>query len=117
MTDVEILEMTYFDFATCTRKVKVKDKNTGVSKFEDVIIFENMKCALSKKESASELLGGEVGSIVSTHKLFINPLADIQLGDNLEVTNGMGQKANYLASDVFWYQSHREVPITKKERS
>ncbi len=117
MTDAEILEMTFFDTATCIRKVKVKDKNTGVSKFEDVIIFENMKCALSKKEQAAPLLDGEVGSIVSTHKLFINPLADIQLGDNLVVTNGMGQKCIYLASEPFYYQSHREIPVTKKVRS
>lgn len=117
MTDVEILEMTYFDIAKCIRKVKVKNPNTGVSSFEDVVIFDNVKCALSKKKTASVLLSGEVGSIVSTHELFINPMADVQLGDFLEVTNGMSYKATYLASDVFWYQSHREVALTKKERS
>lgn len=117
MTDAEILEMTYFDLATCIRKVKVKDKNDGVSKFEDVIVFENMKCALSKKEQAMTLLSGEVGSIVSTHKLFINPNADIQLGDNLEITNGMGSKNIYLASEPFFYQSHKEIPVTSKVRS
>ena len=48
MTDIEILESTYFDRCTIQRKVKAKNENTGVTETVEKIIAENVKCALSK---------------------------------------------------------------------
>ena len=50
MTDIEILESTYFDRCTIKRKVKAKNENTGVTETVEKIIAENVKCALSKKD-------------------------------------------------------------------
>ena len=51
MTDIEILESTYFDRCTIKRKVKAKNPNTGVTETVEEIIAENVKCALSKKDT------------------------------------------------------------------
>ena len=45
MTDIEILESTYFDKCTIKRKVKAKNENTGVTETVEKIIAENVKCA------------------------------------------------------------------------
>ena len=115
MTDIEILESTYLDKATISRRTKVVNEETGVTEWVNVVIAKNVKCALSKKDEP--ILNGEVGSVVSTHKLFINPNADIVLGDEIEVINGINSKSSYIANDTFWYSSHIEVLITKKVRS
>ena len=46
MTDIEILESTYFDKCTIKRKEKIKNPITGVTETKEVIIVENAKCAL-----------------------------------------------------------------------
>ena len=50
MTDIEILESTYFDKCTIKRKEKIKNPNTGVTETVEKIIIENAKCALYKKD-------------------------------------------------------------------
>ena len=51
MTDIEILESTYFDKCTIKRKEKIKNPITGVTETKEVIIAEDVKCALSKRIS------------------------------------------------------------------
>lgn len=114
MTDAEILEMTYFDTCTIKRRVKQKNPKTGVTENVESVISENIKCALSK-ENTSKIIG-EVGSIVSTHTLFTNPLLDIKAGDTVEVTNEILEKSIYLASKPFYYQSHKETQLTNNDR-
>lgn len=114
MTDAEILEMTFFDTCTIKRRVKQKNHKTGVTENVEIVIAENIKCALSK-ENTSKIIG-EVGSIVSTHTLFTNPLVDIKAGDIVEVTNEILEKSIYLASKPFYYKSHKETQLTDKDR-
>ena len=45
MTDIEILESTYFDKCTIKRKEKIKNPDTGVTETIEVIIAEDVKCA------------------------------------------------------------------------
>lgn len=117
MTDVEILESTYEHTCNIIREVEVINEDTGVNEKVETVIAEGIKCALSRKESSAEVLNGDIGSIVCTHKLFINPRVDIKLGDRLEVINEIGEKGFYLASEPFYYKTHREVPVTSRERS
>lgn len=114
MTDIEILESTYFDRCTIKRKKKIKNPNTGVTETIEVIIAENVKCALSKKDTPVMTSDG-VGKLAFSHLLFLNPSIDLQEGDTVEVT-AMGKMSIYLASKPFYYRTHSETLLSYKER-
>ena len=115
MTDIEILESTYFDKCTIKRKEKIKNPITGVTETIEKVIYENIKCALSKKDIQSMNSDG-VGNLAFSHLLFLNPNVDVQEGDIVEVVS-MGKISNYLASKPFYYSSHSETLLTYKERA
>ena len=114
MTDIEILESTYFDKCTIKRKEKIKNPITGVTETKEIIIKENTKCALSKKDVPVMTSDG-VGKLAFSHLLFLNPNIDLQEGDTVEVTV-MGKISIYLASKPFYYSSHSETLLSYKER-
>ena len=115
MTDIGILESTYFDRCTIKRKEKIKDIDTGVTETKEVIIVEDVKCALSKKDTPIMTSDG-VGKLAFSHLLFLNPNINLQEGDTVEVTS-MGKISIYLASKPFYYSSHSETLLTYKERA
>lgn len=115
MTDIEILESTYFDRCIIKRKEKIKNPITGVTETVEKIIAENVKCALSKKDVQTMSSDG-VGKLAFSHLLFLNPNIDIQEGDTVEVTT-MGKISIYLASKPFYYPSHSETLLNYKERA
>ena len=114
MTDIEILESTYFDKCTIKRKEKIKNPNTGVTETKEVIIVEDVKCALSKKDIQTMNVDG-VGTLAFSHLLFLNPNINLQEGDIVEVSS-MGKISVYLASKPFYYPSHSETLLSYKER-
>ena len=116
MTDIEILESTYFDKCTIKRKEKIKNPITGVTETKEVIIVEDVKCALSTHNSDNAILVDGVGKVVQIHKLFLNPNVDVQEGDIVEVSS-MGKISIYLASKPFYYSSHSETLLTYKDRA
>ena len=115
MTDIEILESTYFDKCTIKRKVKAKNENTGVTETVEKIIIENTKCALSTEGRRNVVTIDGVGKVLEMHKLFLNPNINLQEGDTVEVTT-MGKISIYLASKPFYYSSHMEVIISCADR-
>ena len=115
MTDIEILESTYFDRCTIKRKVKSKNENTGVTETVEKIIAGNVKCTLTNKDTPIMTSDG-VGKLAFSHLLFLNPNIDIQEGDTIEVTT-MGKISIYLASKPFYYSSHMEISLSYKERA
>ena len=115
MTDIEILESTYFDKCTIKRKEKIKNPNTGVTETVEKIICENVKCALSKNDVQSMQVDG-IGKLSYSHTLFLNPNVDVQEGDTVEVTS-MGIKSIYLSSKPFIYPSHSQTLLTYKYRA
>ena len=116
MTDIEILESTYFDKCTIKRKEKIKNTDTGVTETKEVIIAEDVKCALSKRDNTPIMISDGVGNLAFSHVLFLNPNVDIQEGDTVEVTS-MGKISIYLASKPFYYSSHSETLLNYKERA
>ena len=116
MTDAELLESTYFDRCNIKRKEKIKNPNTGVTETVDIVIAENVKCALSKSDNQVKVMSGEgVGNLSFNHKLFLNPNVDIKEGDTIEV-DVMGKISIYLASKPFYYPSHSETLLSYKGR-
>ena len=116
MTNIEILESTYFDRCTIKRKEKTKDINTGVTETKEVIIVEDVKCALSKRDNTPIMTSDGVGNLVFSRLLFLNPNVDIQEGDIVEVTS-IGKISICLASKPFYYSSHSETLLSYKERA
>ena len=114
MTDIEILESTYFDRCTIKRKEKIKNTNTGVTETVETTIYENVKCALSKNDVQSMQVDG-MGKLSYSHLLFLNPNINLQEGDTVEVAS-MGKISIYLASKPFYYSSHSETLLNYKER-
>ena len=114
MTDIEILESTYFDKCTIKRKEKIKNPITGVTETKEVIIVEDVKCALSKKDIQTMNSDG-IGALAFSHLLFLNPNINLQEGDIVEVSS-MGKISIYLASKPFYYSSHSETLLSYKER-
>ena len=114
MTDIEILESTYFDKCTIKRKEKMKNPSTGVTETVEKIICENVKCALSKNDVQSMQVDG-IGKLSYSHTLFLNPNVDVQEGDTVEVIS-IGKLSIYLASKPFYYSSHSQTLLTSKER-
>ena len=115
MTDIEILESTYFDRCTIKRKEKIKNTDTGVTETKEIIIAEDVKCALSKKDIQTMNVDG-IGALAFSHLLFLNPNINLQEGDAVEVTS-MGKISIYLASKPFYYSSHSETLLSYKERA
>ena len=115
MTDIEILESTYFDRCTIKRKEKIKNPITGVTETIEKVIIENAKCALSKKDIQTMNVDG-IGNLAFSHLLFLNPNVDVQEGDTVEVAS-MGKISIYLASKPFYYSSHSETLLSYKERA
>ena len=115
MTDIEILESTYFDRCTIKRKEKIKNPNTGVTETVEKIICENVKCALSKNDVQAMQVDG-IGKLSYSHTLFLNPNVDVQEGDTVEVTS-IGIKSIYLSSKPFIYPSHSQTLLTYKDRA
>ena len=115
MTDIEILESTYFDKCTIKRKEKMKNPSTGVTETVEKIICENVKCALSKNDVQAMQVDG-MGKLSYSHTLFLNPNVDVREGDTVEVAS-MGKISNYLASKPFYYSSHSQTLLTYKDRA
>ena len=115
MTDIEILESTYFDKCTIKRKEKMKNPSTGVTETVEKIICENVKCALSKNDVQAMQVDG-IGKLSYSHTLFLNPNVDVQEGDTVEVVS-IGKLSIYLASKPFYYSSHSETLLSYKERA
>ena len=116
MTDIEILESTYFDKCTIKRKEKMKNHITGVTETVEKIICENVKCALSAHNNDNAISVDGVGKVVQIHKLFLNPNINLREGDTVEVTS-IGIKSIYLASKPFYYSSHSQTLLTYKDRA
>ena len=115
MTDIEILESTYFDKCTIKRKEKIKNPITGVTETKEIIIVEDVKCALSKKDIQTMNVDG-IGALAFSHLLFLNPNINLQEGDIVEVSS-IGKISIYLASKPFYYSSHSETLLSYKERA
>lgn len=115
MNDIELLEATYFDSCTVKRLQKIKNPNTGITETVEKIIYEDVKCAISKNDNQTISEVDGVGKLSYTHKLFLSPNYEILEGDTILVTS-IGKIFSYLASKSYFYPSHSETILTFKDR-
>ena len=98
--EADLFALTYEDRMDVSRHVERVDEDTGISSFSDTIpVLKNIPCALSKKDEAG--IGGDVPSIVSNHRVFARPEADIIAGDLIEITR-LGRVYKFVASEPFY---------------
>lgn len=114
MSEIEILEKTYFDKANIIRKVKEKNKNTGVTELIDKVIYSNIKCAISKGSTSINI--GDVANTSNSTRLYCNPNYLIETGDKVKVTFENGLESEFITSKPFFYKSHCQCELIEKER-
>lgn len=116
MTDVEILESTYFDKFSLFRKEKRKNTITGVTETIEVEIYTQEKCALSKNKITNMLNIDGVGNVSESYNFFSNPNFDLKVGDRLVINSLNGEDSFKIASKPFKYPSHQELILSYKDR-
>ncbi|UZQ49856.1 ABC transporter ATP-binding protein [Clostridium kluyveri] len=116
MSEAEILSLTYFDKVTISGQVPYTKPN-GATAFKPGIRAEDISCAVSKKDVASVNQTDTTNNILYDSILFCFPDVPIVSGDDVEVTFQNGMKRKYEAGEPFYYASHLEVPLLRKEKS
>lgn len=115
MSEIDIISQTYFDKVTIKGHRKVKDLNTGVTKLQKVIVYENVKCAVAKK-SVPYAVNNDLTVVDNSHILFMTPEHVLTAGDSAEVTFQNGIQKELILGEPFYYSSHIECPLSIKER-
>ncbi|AZV57929.1 hypothetical protein [Clostridium sp. AWRP] len=116
MAEADILSLTYFDRATVKGEVKYKKEN-GALAFKLETKVENMKCAVSRKDAANVNQTNTINNIQYNSIMFCAPDSPIVSGDYVQVMLENGVMREYEAGEPFYYKSHLEVPLFRKEKS
>ena len=116
MTDIEILESTYFDRFSLFRKEKRKNPNTGITETVEVEVYTQQKCALSKNKITDMLNVDGVGNVAESYNFFTNPNFKLKIGDRLVISSLSGENSFKIASKPFKYPSHQELILSYKDR-
>lgn len=108
MTEMEVIESTYFDKCTVYRDVEITNEHNETSIDKHAMIYENISCALSKKTLSTTTQTDTVNTITYSLQLFLNPQYIINKGDEIEVTY-QNRMIKTVAGQQHVYPSHQEV--------
>lgn len=117
MNERKAIESTYLDKCTIYRRDNYKDPISKQTKQTEIIIAENIKCALSRNSGRETNFTTAHGEVQGSYTLFCAPEVDIISGDRIEVTTSMVQVFALWAGKPFKYISHAEIPMSEDERS
>lgn len=112
------LERFYIDRCTVYESAPVAD--SVITKFEDVVKYENVPCRLSAKaylfgESAAGE-GNNLAKITKKAKLFLPPEYVVLPGSRIEITS-QGQTNMYAKSGAMnFYPSHNEMMLELEKK-
>lgn len=117
MTERDILESTYTDTCTIKRHMEVETE-WGETKLVETIVYENVKCAMSKKSISSNNTTQTVSSnnIQYVVMLFISPNIEVLAGDKVFVLH-QNKTYDFDAGEGFYYSSHAEIPLLKEDEA
>ncbi|NFC76750.1 hypothetical protein EXM99_08320 [Clostridium botulinum] len=91
-----------------------KETKTGINPIPK---YENQSCKVSKQSLSKNNQTDTTNNINYELKLFIAPEVEIKQGDEIEVTNALDVKAKYKAGEGFFYYTHQEVILNKKDKA
>lgn len=118
MNERQAIESTYFDKCKIFRKDNsFKDPKTKQTKQSEIVIAEDVKCALSRNSGRETSFSSSHGEVKGSYTLFCAPEIDIIPGDKIEVITSVGQSFTLWAGKPFKYISHAEIPMSEDERT
>ncbi|NFC96121.1 hypothetical protein FDB33_11090 [Clostridium botulinum] len=91
-----------------------KETKTGINPIPK---HEKQSCKVSKQSLSKNNQTDTTNNINYELKLFIAPEVEIKQGDEIEVTNALDVKAKYKAGEGFFYYTHQEVILNKKDKA
>ena len=111
--EARILEQTYKDRLTVTRKQPVTDEATQETILQDVVIHENVKCALSHSGASAPSKDTNHNRYTANESYAIFTAPDImcQPGDSAVITTLQGQTYRGTVGKSFSYESHTETAL------
>lgn len=105
------IEATYTGMVTVSEYQRVKDPNTALTSYKEVVVLENQPCKLSFESIATAVQTGTVATVSQAVKLFLSPDITIKPGSKLTVTQ-TGVTTEYSSSGVpAVYPTHQEIML------
>lgn len=110
------IEATYFGSLTVTEHQKVKDEQSKLTGFKDVIVLDNQPCSLSFEKLQSAIQSNSAAAIIQITKLFVSPEITIKAGSKITVSQD-GVTTDYTCSGIpAVYPTHQEIMLDLWER-
>lgn len=110
------IESTYVGVVTVSEYKKVKDPNTALTSYKEVVVLENQPCSLSFESITTAIQTEAAATISQAVKLFLSPDITIKPGSKLKVTQ-TGITTEYSSSGVpAVYPTHQEIILGLFER-
>lgn len=111
--EAKILEKTYHDRMTVTRKQPVNDTESGETILKDVTIHEDIACALSHSGSAYPSKDNSHNRYTEndSYTIFSAPGIICQAGDKAMIVTASGQTYKGVTGKSFSYPSHTETAL------
>lgn len=110
------IESTYAGVVTVSEYKKVKDPNTALTSYKEVVVLENQPCSLSFESITTAIQTEAAATISQAVKLFLSPDITIKPGSKLKVTQ-TGVTTEYSSSGVpAVYPTHQEIMLKLFEK-
>ncbi|MGN1029181.1 MAG: hypothetical protein ACI4P7_03750 [Bacilli bacterium] len=87
----------------------------GVTKSNENLIAENVKCKYSK--SGLSNVGEEIPSLENSYTVFCGLDVDIMEGDKIIVTQRNGKMTTLRVGEVFPYTRHKEFKVERDDKA
>lgn len=109
-------ESLYDGCAVVSEYQSIKDPETGITRQQEVVVFEDLPCRLSYA-TVTEVSQTEGAAVTAQAvKLFCSPEIGIKAGSKIAVTQA-GKEQVYQCSGVpAVYFTHQEIPLSLFER-
>ncbi len=115
--EAKILEKTFHDQMTVTRRSLHKDPLTMLSKETENVIYENIPCSFSQSGNSKP----ERGEFHSEKKfdavIFAPARVFLMENDKVTIVTEAGQRFVGITGKSFGYISHTETPFTMEDKT
>lgn len=108
----KILTETYHDNLTVYRKVPLKNPDTGETTESEVIVYENIRCALSNSSNNTPQKQEFYHEKQMNAVLFTEPYVFMIENDRVEILTETRQFFEGVTGRTFPYVSHGETPVS-----
>lgn len=105
------IEAMYDGVLSVTEHQKVKDEETKLTKYQDVVVLSGQPCKLSFERLQTAIQSDSAASVAQTTKLFVSPDIVIKAGSKITVEQ-TGVTTDYTCSGIpAVYGTHQEITL------